>query len=127
MPGFIENIEKKTLRNENFREVLFTAPHSQLVVMTLKAGEEIGNEVHEENDQFIRFESGEGKVVLDNKEEHAVSDGYAMVVPAGTWHNVINVSPEKPLKLYTVYSPPHHKPGTIHKTKAEANADGEHY
>ena len=124
MTGYIINIEKKTLENENFREVLYTAQHSQLVLMSLLPNEEIGMEVHEIVDQFIRVESGTGKVIL-NGEEHELSDGSAVVVPAGTQHNIINTSSDKKMKLYTVYSPAHHKDGTIHKTKAEADADRE--
>lgn len=121
MKGYVGNIEQETLSNENFRAVLFTAPHSQLVVMNLLPSEEIGEEVHAV-DQFFRFESGEGKVVIDGKES-VVGDGFAVVVPAGAKHNVINTSAEKPLKLYTIYSPAEHRDGTIHKTKAEALAD----
>jgi mannose-6-phosphate isomerase-like protein (cupin superfamily) len=122
MPGFVTNIEKDTTENENFRKVIFTAPHSQLVLMSLKPSEEIGNEVHPDNDQFFRIDAGEGKIVFDNTDEHAISNGFAVVVPAGTWHNVINTSSEKPLRLYTIYSPAHHPDGTIHKTKEEAMA-----
>lgn len=120
MPGFDIDIEQKTLENENFREVLFTARHSQLVVMTLQPGEEIGLETHENIDQFIRVEAGTGKALL-NGEEKALSDGTAVVIPAGTEHNVINTSQSEALKLYTIYSPPEHADGTIHKTKAEAD------
>jgi mannose-6-phosphate isomerase-like protein (cupin superfamily) len=122
MPGFVTNIEKDTTENENFRKVLYTAPHSQLVLMSLKPNEEIGNEVHPDNDQFFRIDAGEGKIVFDNTDEHPISNGFAVVVPAGTWHNVINTSAEKPLRLYTIYSPAHHPDGTIHKTKEEAMA-----
>ena len=122
MPGFVTNIEKDTTENENFRKVLYTAPHSQLVLMSLKPSEEIGNEVHPDNDQFFRIDAGEGKIVFDNTDEHEIRDGFAVVVPAGTWHNVINTSSEKPLRLYTIYSPAHHPDGTIHKTKEEAMA-----
>ncbi len=122
MPGFITNIEKDTTENENFRKVIFTAPHSQLVLMSLKPNEEIGNEVHPDNDQFFRIDAGEGKIVFDNTDEHEIRDGFAVVVPAGTWHNVINTSSEKPLRLYTIYSPAHHPDGTIHKTKEEVMA-----
>jgi mannose-6-phosphate isomerase-like protein (cupin superfamily) len=119
--GYVVNIEERTVKNDYFREVLFTAPHSQLVVMSLKPGEEIGEEVHADVDQFIRFEEGEGKVILDN-EEHKVQGEDAVVIPAGSKHNVINTSSDQTLKLYTIYTPPEHKPGTIHKTKAEAMA-----
>ena len=126
MTGFIANIEEKTLKNEYFREVLYTGQHSQLVVMSLNPNEEIGMEVHEIVDQFLRIESGEGKAIL-NGEEYVISDGFAIVVPAGTKHNIINTSSTKKLKLYTVYSPAHHKDKTIHKTKQEAEADKEDY
>ncbi len=122
MSGFVTNIEKETTENENFRKVIYTAPHSQLVLMSLQPNEEIGNEVHLENDQFFRIDAGEGKVIFDNTEEHEISDGFAIVVPAGTWHNVKNISSEKPLRLYTIYSPAHHPDGTIHKTKEQAMA-----
>lgn len=117
--GYVANIEEKTRLNEYFREVLFTGKNSQLVVMCLDPGEEIGMEVHSDADQFFRFEEGEGKVVIDG-EEFPVSDGFAAVVPAGSEHNVVNTSPTAKLKLYTIYSPPQHPDGTIHKTKAEA-------
>ena len=120
MSGFVIDIEQKTLENENFREVLFTAPHSQLVVMTLQPGEEIGLETHDDIDQFIRVEAGSGKAIL-NGEEKALADGTAVVIPAGTEHNVVNISQTEPLKLYTIYSPPEHPDGTINKTKAEAD------
>ncbi len=119
MKGYIANIEEETLKNEYFRKVLYTAPNSQLVVMNLKPKEEIGMEVHS-LDQFIRVESGEGKVVLDG-EESEIKDDYAVVIPSGTKHNVINTSEDKELKLYTIYSPPEHAPETIHKTKEEAD------
>ncbi len=120
MIGYFESIEEKTLENKYFRQVLYTGKHAQLVVMSLKEGEEIGNEVHEDADQFFRIEKGKLKFVLDNgKEKYVARDGDAVVVPAGTWHNVINVSKGKS-KLYTVYSPPHHPDGTVHKTKKDA-------
>lgn len=118
--GYVKNIEEETLANENFRKVLFTAPHSQLVVMSLLPGEDIGKEVHDV-DQFLRIEEGEGKVIL-NGEESAIKKDFAIVVPAGTEHNVIN-GPGGKMKLYTVYSPAEHPDGKIHKTKAEAMAD----
>ena len=118
MKGYVADIEEKTLNNNYFRQVLFTADHSQLVVMTLQPGEEIGMEVHPEHDQFFRFEQGEGKVIIDG-EESIVKADWAVVVPAGAQHNVINTGQEV-MKLYTIYSPPEHKDGTIHKTKAEA-------
>lgn len=124
MTGFVANIEDLTLKNENFRQVLNTNQHSQLVVMSLLPSEDIGLEVHEIVDQFLRIEKGEGTVLL-NGEEHPLKDGDAIVVPAGVEHNVINTSSENPLKLYTVYSPPHHKDGTIHKTKQDAQADSQ--
>ena len=124
MTGFIKNIEKLTLENNFFREVLFTGKYSQLVVMSLLPSEEIGMETHAAVDQFFRVESGEGKIVM-NGEESLVTDGSAIVVPAGTEHNVINTSSVKPLKLYTIYSPPNHKDGTVHRVKAEALADEE--
>jgi mannose-6-phosphate isomerase-like protein (cupin superfamily) len=126
MAGYIADIEKETKENTNFRKVLFTGPQSQLVVMSLKPGEDIGEEVHNDIDQFIRIEEGKGKVVLDG-EETAIKDDWATVIPAGTKHNVINTSQEKELKLYTIYSPPEHKDGTIHKTKEEAMADEHHH
>lgn len=124
MAGYVTDIEEKTLANEYFREVLFTGPKSQLVVMSLLPNEDIGVEVHSDVDQFLRIESGEGKVIL-NGEETALADGSAIVVPAGTEHNVINTSSEKKLKLYTVYTPAEHRDKTIHRTKAEALADTE--
>lgn len=124
MKGYITNIEEKTLQNEYFREVLYTAQHSQLVVMSLLPNEDIGLEVHEIVDQFIRIEEGEGRAIL-NGEEHNLTNGSAIVIPARTKHNIINTSSEKKLKLYTVYSPAHHKDKTIHKTKMEALQDKE--
>lgn len=122
MTGFVGNIEELTLSNNNFRQVLYTGQHVQLVVMSLNPNEDIGMEVHETTDQFLRIEKGEGKVVI-NGEEHLIKDKSAIVVPAGAEHNVINTSSQNPLKLYTVYSPPHHKDGIIHKTKQDALAD----
>jgi mannose-6-phosphate isomerase-like protein (cupin superfamily) len=122
MTGYVGAIEKQTEKNNYFRQVLFTGKHTQLVVMCLQPGEEIGNEVHANVDQFFRIEEGEAKFVFGGTEEHRVHDGDAVVVPAGTYHNVINTSRNKALKLYTLYSPPNHPDGTIHKTKAEAIA-----
>lgn len=122
MTGYIGNIEELTLANTYFRQVIFTGQHAQLVLMCLQPLEEIGEEVHENVDQFLRIEEGEGKVIM-NGEEHPIKNGDAIVVAAGTKHNVINVSSEKQLKLYTIYSPPHHKDGTIHKTKKDAETD----
>ena len=119
MAGYVTDIERRTLENEYFREVLFTGPHSQLVVMSLRPGEEIGMETHDDVDQFIRFEAGKGKVVLNGREQ-AVEDGSAVVIPAGTEHNVVNTSASEALKLYSIYTPPEHPDGTVHKTKAEA-------
>lgn len=118
--GYKDNIEKVTLENEDFRRVLFTGDHAQLVVMAIGPSEEIGQEVHPNVDQFFRFEAGEGKVVI-NGEEMMVGDGEAVIVPAGAEHNVINLSQVEKLKLYTIYSPPNHPDGTVHKTKAEAD------
>jgi mannose-6-phosphate isomerase-like protein (cupin superfamily) len=122
MKGFNANIEKETLENENFRKVLYTGKHSQLVLMSLAPNEEIGMEVHTDNDQFFRFEKGQGKVIIDGNE-YEVTDGSAIVVPAGAQHNVINVSSTEVLKLYTIYSPAHHKDGIVRATKAEAVAN----
>jgi mannose-6-phosphate isomerase-like protein (cupin superfamily) len=123
MKGFCSNIEKETLENENFRKVLYTGKHSQLVLMSLKPNEEIGMEVHPDNDQFFRFEKGEGKCIIDGNE-YDLKDGVAIVVPSGAQHNIINTSATEDLKLYTIYSPAHHKDGIIRATKAEAEADG---
>lgn len=124
MKGYVANIEEATRVNTYFRQVLHTGQHAQLVVMCLQPNEEIGMEVHEVTDQFLRIEEGEGKVIMDG-EEKTIKDGDAIMVPAGTQHNVINTSAEKKLKLYTIYSPPHHKDGTVHKTKADAESDKE--
>jgi len=121
MISYVDDIEQKTLANSFFREVLFTGKYAQLVVMSLQPNEEIGMEVHETVDQFFRVEKGQGKVIM-NGEEHEIKDGIAIIVPAGTQHNVVNTSVNEPLRLYTIYSPPNHPPGTIHKTKAEAMA-----
>lgn len=122
MKGFVSNIEKDTLENKNFRKVLYSGKHSQLVLMSLLPKEEIGMEVHPDNDQFFRFEKGQGKCIIDGNE-YEVSDGTAVVVPAGAEHNVINVSDTEELKLYTIYSPAHHKDGIVRATKQEAVAN----
>ena len=122
MKGFNGNIEKETLENEHFRKVLYTAKHSQLVLMSLRPNEDIGMEVHPDNDQFFRFERGSGKCIIDGNE-YMVSDGVAIVVPAGAEHNVVNMSGTDDLKLYTIYSPAHHKDGVVRATKEEAEAD----
>ena len=125
MNGFIENIEKLTFGNNDFRRVLYTGKFSQIVLMSLKAGEEIGMEVHKTHDQFFRFEKGEGVVVIDNKTSK-VKDGSAVIVPAGAKHNVINTGSEA-LKLYTIYSPPEHMDKVVRHTKKEALASEEHF
>lgn len=125
MKGYIANIEEKALTNNYFREVLYTDERVQLVVMSLLPGEEIGEEVHD-LDQFLRVEQGEGKAVLDGVE-NPIKDGAAIVVPKGTRHNLINTSSTESMKLYTLYAPPNHKDGVIHKTKAEAEAAEEHF
>ncbi|MEK9161451.1 MAG: cupin domain-containing protein [Patescibacteria group bacterium] len=122
MKGFNVNIEKAVLENDNYRKVLYTSKHSQLVLMSLKPKEEIGMEVHPDNDQFFRFEKGIGKCVIDGNE-YEVKDGSAIVVPAGARHNIINTSNDADLKLYTIYSPAHHKDGVVRATKLEAEAD----
>lgn len=119
MKGFFANIEKDTLENDNFRKVLYTGKNCQLVLMSLKPLEDIGMEIHNENDQFFRFESGEGKCIIDGNE-YKLEDGVCIIVPAGAEHNIINTSPTENLKLYTIYSPAHHKDGIIRKTKQEA-------
>ncbi len=123
MKGYVINIEKDTMENNNFRKVLYTGHHSQLVLMSLAPKEEIGSEVHEENDQFFRFERGQGKCVIDGNE-YELRDGVAVIVPAGAQHNIINTSDTEELKLYTIYSPAHHKDGIVRATKAEAQANG---
>ncbi|MGZ3182332.1 MAG: cupin domain-containing protein [Telluria sp.] len=120
MSGYSINLEEATLANGDFRKVLYTTPRSQLVLMTLQPGEDIGQERHEEHDQFIRVEAGEGMAVLDG-QEHRLADGVAVVIPAGTLHNVINTSATEPMHLYTLYTPPEHPDGTVHRTRAEAD------
>ena len=125
MKGFVTKIEKDALENDYFRNVLYTAAHSQLVVMSLQPNEDIGEEIHT-LDQFIRCEYGTGKAVLDGVE-HEMSAGFAVLIPAGTKHNIINSSSDKKMKLYTVYAPPNHRDGVVHKTKSDAEADTEHF
>ncbi len=124
--GFVANIEEATLKNTDFRRVLYTGNYSQLVLMSLKPKEEIGMEVHEDVDQFFRFEEGEGAVIIDGKKS-SVKDGSAVIVPNGAQHNVINTSATKALKLYTIYSPPEHQDKVVRKTKQEAIDREEHY
>jgi mannose-6-phosphate isomerase-like protein (cupin superfamily) len=120
MTGYVGSINSVTIDNDNFRRVLFTGPHMQLVVMSLEPGEDIGKERHPALDQFFRVEQGEGEVVFNDTEHHRLHDGDAILVPAGTWHNVINTSSSIPLKLYTLYAPPNHARGAVHRTKADA-------
>ncbi|MDO8336111.1 MAG: cupin domain-containing protein [Candidatus Saccharibacteria bacterium] len=126
MKGFHANIEQQTLDNTNFRKVLYTGKHTQLVLMSLPVGGEIGSEVHTENDQFFRFDGGVGKVIIDDNE-YEVSDGSAVIVPAGAEHNVINTSDSEPLQLYTLYSPSHHKDQIVRATREEAEANDEEF
>ena len=126
MKGYIVDIEKETKKNTDFRRVLYTGKHSQLVLMSIKPGEEIGEETHDDVDQFFRFEEGEGKVIIDGVE-HRVKDGNGVIVPAGARHNVINTSRLTNLKLYTIYSPPEHQDGVVRHTKREAMTSEEHF
>ena len=126
MKGYVTNIEKETTKNTDFRRVLYTGKHSQLVLMSLKPSEEIGEETHDHVDQFFRFEAGEGKVIIDGNEHH-VKDGTAVIVPAGAKHNVVNTSKRMNLRLYTIYSPPEHQDGVVRHTKKEAMAREEHF
>jgi mannose-6-phosphate isomerase-like protein (cupin superfamily) len=124
--GWVGDIEKRTLENDTFRTVVFTGPHAQLTVMRLAPGEDIGRERHVDRDQFIRIEEGQARVEIGRAEDrvdeaHDVSDDWAIVIPAGMWHNVINTGSGE-LKLYSLYSPPEHPDGTVHRTKAEAQA-----
>jgi mannose-6-phosphate isomerase-like protein (cupin superfamily) len=123
MKGYVRSIEKAAQQNATFRTVLYTAKNCQLVVMSLKPGEDIGEEVHQ-LDQLLRVEEGEGKAVLDGIQ-HKIKPGFAILVPAGTRHNIIN-SPSGPMKLYTLYAPPNHRDGVVHATKADAEVDEEH-
>jgi len=122
MKGFKSNIEKATLENNNFRKVLYSAHHLQLVLMSLKPGEEIGAEIHKDNDQFFRFEGGSGKCVIDGNE-YNVKDGDVIIVPAGAKHNVMNADKTTQLKMYTIYAPPHHKDGIVRATKKDAETN----
>jgi mannose-6-phosphate isomerase-like protein (cupin superfamily) len=124
--GYHDSIEQVTLSNETFRTVLYTSGKSQLVVMTLQPGEDIGLETHPDNDQFFRFEAGEGKVII-NDTEYIVGDGHAIIIPAGSKHNVVNTSQTESLKMYTIYSPAHHEDGTVHATKADAEKSHEEF
>lgn len=119
MKGFKSNIERDTMENYNFRKVLYSGKHLQLVLMSLKAGEEIGEEIHHDNDQFFRFESGTGKCVIDG-HEYDVKSGDVIIIPAGARHNIMNTDSIAELKMYTIYAPPHHKDGIIRATKEEA-------
>jgi mannose-6-phosphate isomerase-like protein (cupin superfamily) len=125
MKGFVANIEELSLENDNFRKVLYTSNNSQLVLMSLEVGEEIGEEIHDEEDQFLRVEKGTGKVILEGVV-HELVDGSSVVVPKGVKHNIINTGNEA-MKLYTLYMPPHHRDGMVHKTKAEAESNEEHF
>jgi mannose-6-phosphate isomerase-like protein (cupin superfamily) len=126
MKGYKINIEKETLENDNFRKVLYTGHYLQLVLMSLKPGEDIGGEVHENNDQFFRFESGTGKCTIDSTE-YGITEGDIIVVPAGATHNIINTGVKLPLKMYTLYGPPNHMDGIIRGTKKEAEDDPESF
>jgi len=126
LKGFVTHLEQDAMKNTDFRHVLYTGKYSQLVLMSLKSEEEIGEEVHEDHDQFFRFESGEGKVIIDGVE-HRVKAGNGVIVPAGARHNVVNTSKRANLRLYTIYSPPEHQDGVIRHTKKEAMASEEHF
>ena len=126
MNGYVTPIERETRKNADFRRVLYTGKHSQLVLMSLKPGEEIGEETHEDVDQFFRFEAGVGNVIIDGAE-HRVKDGNGVIVPAGARHNVVNTSKRANLKLYTIYSPPEHQDRVVRHTKKEAMASEEHF
>ena len=125
MKGYVDDIQKATLQNGDFRRVLYTGSNLQLVVMTLQPGDEIGEEVHDDRDQFFRIEEGKGAVVIDGRR-HEVADDFGIIVPAGARHNVIN-SGSAPLRLYTIYGPPEHRDGVVHKTRSAADADHEHF
>ena len=123
--GYVDNIDKATVANEDFRRVLYTGENLQLVLMTLQPGDEIGEETHEDRDQFFRIEEGEGEVHIDGVKNR-VEDDFAAIVPAGALHNVVNTG-DKPLRLYTIYGPPEHVDGVVHKDKAEADSAHEHF
>jgi mannose-6-phosphate isomerase-like protein (cupin superfamily) len=125
MKGYVDDIERLTKENTDFRRVLYTAHSTQLVLMAIPPGGEIGEEVHDKEDQFFRVDSGQGEVLIDGVV-HQITDGSAVIVPKGARHNVRNPG-AAPLKLYTLYSPPHHRDGTVHRTKADADADEEHF
>jgi mannose-6-phosphate isomerase-like protein (cupin superfamily) len=125
LKGFVTDIEKDTVKNSNFRKILYTGKNSQLVLMSLKPGEDIGEETHKDTDQFFRVDSGKGQVIINDKS-HDIKDGFAIVIPQGAKHNVVNTGKE-PLKIYSIYSPPHHQKDVVHKTKEEAEADKEHF
>jgi mannose-6-phosphate isomerase-like protein (cupin superfamily) len=127
MARYVGSLEKITEKNNDFRQVIFTGNYMQLVLMSLNPKEEIGNEMHASVDQFFRIEMGEAKFVFNGKEEHIVGAGDAVIVPAGTPHNVINISATNSLKLYTIYAPPNHRDGVVHRTLVEAEADNEHF
>lgn len=124
MNPFVVNIEEQTLNNEDFRRVLFTGPKSQLVLMSVAPADEIGSEIHKDIDQFIKIESGQGKAILDGME-YDISSGFAVLIPAGMEHNILNTSESEPIKIYTIYSPPEHKEGTVHHTRDEAMEEEE--
>jgi mannose-6-phosphate isomerase-like protein (cupin superfamily) len=126
MKGYVVLLDQETTKNADFRRVLYTGKHSQLVLMSIKPGEEIGEETHEDVDQFFRFEAGEGKVIIDGVE-HRVKNGNGVIVPAGARHNVVNTSKRTDLRLYTIYSPPEHQDGIVRQTKKEAMASEEHF
>ena len=126
MKGYVATLEKETERNSDFRRVMYTGKYSQLVLMSLKPGEEIGEETHRDVDQFFRFEKGEGKVIIDGAE-HRVKNGDGVIVPAGARHNVVNVSKRMTLRFYTIYSPPEHQDGVVRHTKSDAMASEEHF
>jgi len=126
MKGFITDIQNITRENSSFRKVLYTGKHSQLVLMSLKPNEEIGLETHPDNDQFFRFETGQGKCIIDDSQ-YSVKNGDAIIIPAGAKHNIINLSPTDDLKMYTIYSPAHHKDGIVRTTKVEAIANEEEF